>query len=367
MGLFDSYNDIPKNNPRESSRTTNPVFAEPTNTSSLFGKMNEPRPVVVIPRNGQIDDDLLHRLESHTEKKYGAVSTEVGKSLTLHDFGEMGNILMEMTKVTKDLDVSTIQKNRGGLLAFVKRTYEDVKAEILSRTTTAEGAIKKGQEQIAKETAKMRKFQSVMDQSQAKIFETVQDLNNQTPSYVQAAKLLKEKIETAHNQMTAEQSVDIRRAQTQLQLVEELFRRHIMRIQQLELQAFDCQTCSDNSRKLVIHATSFMHCLPDVLISVQQYAASLAQNKFAAQLANIADSFNSALAAGNKAVNDTAITVDTLLANPIVKAETMDTMRTAISNTAKQLTENQTTASAGREAMLKQQTAAQQELLSKIS
>jgi uncharacterized protein YaaN involved in tellurite resistance len=366
MGLFDSYNDQ-QDNSRGGSRNT-PVFAEPNNqTTSLFGRMNEPRPVVAIPRNGQIDDDLLHRLESHTEKKYGEVSASVGKSMTLHDFGEMGNILMEMTKVTKDLDVTTIQKNRGGLLAFVKRTYEDVKAEILSRTTTAEGAIKKGQEQIAKETAKMRQFLSVMDQAQVKIFETVADLKQQTPSYVAAAKILKEKIESAHGQMTAEQSVDIRRAQTQLQLVEELFRRHIMRIQQLELQAFDCQTCSDNSRKLVIHATSFMHVLPDILISVQQYAASLAQNKFAEQLTNIAAGFNSALVAGNKAVNDTALTVDTLLARPIVTAETMDTMRTAIANTAKQLTENQTTATAGREAMLAQQTAAQKELLSQIS
>jgi hypothetical protein len=366
MGLFDSYNDS-QDTSRGSSRNITPVFAEPTQTSSLFGRMNEPRPVVVIPRNGVIDDDLLHRLESHTEQKYGEVSAAVGKSMTLHDFGMMGNILMEMTKVTKDLDVSTIQKNRGGLLAFVKRTYEDVKAEILSRTTTAEDAIKKGQAQIAKETAKMRNFLSVMDQTQVKIFETVADLKQQTPSYVAAAKILKEKIETAHSQMTAEQSVDIRRAQTQLQLVEELFRRHIMRIQQLELQAFDCQTCSDNSRKLVIHATSFMHVLPDILISVQQYSASLAQNKFAAQLTNIAAGFNSALVAGNKAVNDTAITVDTLLTSPIVKAETMDTMRTAITNTAKQLTENQTTATAGREAMLAQQTAAQKELLVQIS
>jgi hypothetical protein len=164
MGLFDSYNDdTPNNNTLGSSRNIMPVFVEPTQTTSLFGRMNEPRPVVVIPRNGVIDDDLLHRLESHTEKKYGEVSAAVGKNMTLHDFGEMGNILMEMTKVTKDLDVTTIQKNRGGLLAFVKRTYEDVKAEILSRTTTAEGAIKKGQEQIAKETAKMRHFLSVMD------------------------------------------------------------------------------------------------------------------------------------------------------------------------------------------------------------
>lgn len=373
MSLFDLFpestqkdNNQPNPFAGFATPTKNDVLWTDTNSqsSSLFAPKS-PHPVV--PRNGVVTDDLIHSLSDYTETVYNKATGHLGKAMALHDYGAMGTVLQDMTKVVGDLDVSTIQKNRNGLLGFLKRTYDDVKSEILARTSTAESAISKAQDTIRAETNKMREFQTSMGKICSSIFDIVADLNARNQTYIDAAKSLNNQIQEVSQRNDAKSMVNVNALRTQLHLVEEGFRRHLGRIQQLELQAFDCQTSADNSRKLVFHASSFMQQLPDIMYSVRQYSASLSQGRFAQQLQQIAGAHNKALVMGNKAVNDTAVSVDTLLSNPIVSQETIDTMRQSIATAFDTMQANRTQASESRKQQVQQQQQAHAALLEKIS